>query len=66
MVYEFLGINWAMDDLVRDELWAWKDISNGRKHVNLIPRTKLWVLWKKRNEKAFEEKEADLFRVRDL
>lgn len=39
----------------RDELWAWKGISEKRKYADIIPITILWAVWNERNVAAFEE-----------
>lgn len=49
-----VGINWVMTKSVRDEIWVWRGISGGKKHMDLIPFTIFWMVWKERNRKAFE------------
>lgn len=54
-----------MEGNVRDNIWAWKGISNGKKKVGLIPLANFRVVWKEKNMRAFKGVEANFDRVRD-
>lgn len=65
MVYGSLGINWVIGGFVKNELWAWNGIWKKSKIVNLIPLTIFWVIWEKRNYRAFDGRTGDLGRIKD-
>lgn len=65
MVYGLLRISWVIAGSIRDETWLWEGISKGRKIVDLIPLTMLWVIWKERNNKVFDEMEEEFSKIRD-
>lgn len=58
------GISRVMADKVRDDIWACKGVSGGRKQVDLIHLAIFWVVEKEINRRAFEEVEANFDRVR--
>lgn len=39
----------------REELWAWKGFQSNKKIDKLIPLATIWVIWNKRNKRAFME-----------
>lgn len=39
---------------VKDEIWAWKGISEWRKQADIILFIILWAVWKERDKKVFE------------
>lgn len=43
MVYGLLGVKWLVAG-VKDELWAWKEISGRRKYKDIIPITIFWAI----------------------
>lgn len=60
-----IGNQLIMTSYIRDEIWAWKGIRGRKKQVGLIPLVIFWVVWKKRNRRAFKGVEADFDRVKD-
>lgn len=65
VVYGLLGIKWVIAGPVIEEIWAWEGLNRKRNFVKMIPLIVFWVLSKKRNCRAFEGKEIDLYRLRD-
>lgn len=49
----------------KNELWTWGGIGKKSKIIKLIPLTILWVMCKKRNNKAFDGCVRDISRIRD-
>lgn len=47
------------------EIWAWVGLSIKRNIANLIPLNVFLVLWKERNDRAFDSKASGLYRLRD-
>lgn len=43
-----------MTSSMRDEIWASKGMGGRRKQAGLIPLTIFWIVWKERNQKAFD------------
>lgn len=60
-----MEISWVIASNVRDEIWAWKGINDGKKQGGLILFVIFWVVWKEKNKKVFEGVEADFDRVWD-
>lgn len=54
IVQNTLRISWVVSGSVKNKIWAWKGMGSKRKHVEMIQLTIFWVVWKKRNKKAFE------------
>lgn len=44
MTYGLLRISWAMTDIVREEIWAWKGIKDRKKQLRLISHTIFWAV----------------------
>lgn len=64
MVYGQFGVCWVMAGSLGDEIWAWRGICDCRKHVEIIPLTIFWMVWKERNKKAFDRvKDTDGFDI---
>lgn len=65
MVYGLLGISWVMADTVREKIWAWRGLCKGKDCINLIHLIIFWVIWKEMNNRAFEENENLIHKLRD-
>lgn len=64
MILGLLGIYWVMAYSVYYQLLAWEDLSSN-KALKLISLTILWVIWKERNNRAFEGVEQDFNSIND-
>lgn len=51
-----LGLSWVRNDSISSKLFAWEGFGNNRKKFRLISLTIFWVIWKERNNLAFEGK----------
>lgn len=60
-----LGVNWVMAGMVKDELWAWKDLVKGKKCLRLIPLAIFWILWEERNRKALESVKEGIDKIQE-
>lgn len=60
--WESIGL---MAGAARDEVLAWEGLCIKRRIANLISLTVLWVLWKEKNDRVFEDKQYGLTRLRD-
>lgn len=54
MVYELIGVNWVMAGIVKEELWAWKDLSEKKKCLALILLAIFWMMQKEQNGRIFD------------
>lgn len=49
----------------RSELWSWAGLCKKRGHLFLISLPIFWVVWKKKNVRAFESIETNFTKIRD-
>lgn len=65
MILELLGISRVMADTVNIELLAWVGLGNNNKSIKLIPLPIFWVIWKERNDWAFDGLELDFNTIKN-
>lgn len=65
LVYSLLGISWVIAGSVKSELLAWDGLYKKNKSSRLIPLTIFWVIWKERNNKAFDGKEVNFCNIKN-
>jgi hypothetical protein len=63
MIFCLFGVSWAMPPTTYDLLHCWRRKGPAYVVWNAIPSCLMWLLWRERNQKAFEDAErhsADL------
>ena len=68
LAFRFVGIDWVLPHRVSDLLFGWWNWF-GKKFSsvwNLIPSCLIWIIWRERNSRTFENKEIALDKILEI
>lgn len=65
IVYSLFGVNWVIAGSINNELWAWEGFALNNHVTRLIPLIIFWVMWKEKNNRAFEGIEDTFVNIKD-
>ena len=62
------GVQWVMPDTIVSLLFAWRNWlgTYSSKVWNLVPTCLMWLVWKKRNARTFEDVESPIDKLKTL
>lgn len=60
-----MNLSWVTAGFVKDELFAWEGLCKRKTNYKIIHLIIFWIIWKERNNRAFEGKKSDFVTIKN-